>query len=129
MDGEPRLLGTRCASCGTVFFPKVTGWCRNPGCVGTDLEEVPLSRTGRVWSYTDSRYQPPAPYVSPEPFEPYALAAVELAEERIVVLGQLVPGTGVGDLKVGDEVELVLGTLYEDDENSYLVWKWKPAGA
>jgi hypothetical protein len=31
---------------------------------------------------------------------------------------------------VGDEVELVLDTLYEDDEHEYVVWKWRPvAGA
>lgn len=29
------------------------------------LEEVPLSRTGRVWSYTDTRYRPPSPFPSP----------------------------------------------------------------
>jgi hypothetical protein len=23
-------------------------------------------------------------------------------------------------------VELVLDTLYEDDEHEYIVWKWKP---
>ena len=24
------------------------------------------------------------------------------------------------------EMELVLDTLYEDDENEYVVWKWRP---
>ena len=41
-------------------------------------------------------------------------------------MGQVVPGVGVDDLRVGDEVELVLDTLYEDDEHEYLVWKWRP---
>ena len=27
---EPRLLGTRCTLCRTVFFPKASGFCRNP---------------------------------------------------------------------------------------------------
>jgi hypothetical protein len=26
------------------------------------------------------------------------------------------------------EVEMVLGTLYEDDDHDYVVWKWKPVG-
>jgi hypothetical protein len=26
---------------------------------------------------------------------------------------------------VGDEVELVLETLFEDDEAEHIVWKWK----
>jgi hypothetical protein len=27
---------------------------------------------------------------------------------------------------VGDPVELVLDTLYEDDDHEYLVYKWRP---
>ena len=60
---EPRLLGTRCTSCGTVFFPAATGFCRNPVCRGRDLVPAELSRTGKVWSYTDAQYQPPPPYI------------------------------------------------------------------
>jgi uncharacterized protein len=122
----PALLGTRCTTCGTYFFPREARFCRNPACDGTELDEVPLSRRGKVWSFTDNRYQPPPPYMSPDPFEPYAIAAVELAEEKMVVLGQLAGGASVDDLRVGQEVELVLETLYEDDDNAYLVWKWQP---
>ncbi len=129
MADRPALLGTRCASCRTYFFPKETVACRNPSCPSTDLEEVELSRTGRVWSFTNNCYQPPAPYVSPDPFEPYVIAAVELAEEKMVVLGQVAGGATVEDLKAGVEVELVLDTLYEDDENEYVMWKWRPTAA
>ena len=97
--------------------------------MSTDLDEVELSRTGRVWSFTNNCYQPPAPYMSPDPFEPYAIAAVELAEEKMVVLGQVADGLKVEDLKAGVEVELVLDTLYEDDDNEYMVWKWRPTQA
>ena len=125
-DDDPRLLGTRCVDCGNYFFPWETGFCRNPACAGTELEEVPLSRRGRLWSFTNNCYPPPAPYVAADPFEPYAVAAVELEPEQMVVLGQVVPGVGVEKLAAGMEMELVLGTLYEDDENEYLVWKWQP---
>ena len=124
----PALLGSRCADCGTYAFPAETHFCRNPRCASTEFESVELSRRGKVWSYTDARYQPPAPYVAAEPYEPFALAAVELEAERMVVMGQLVAGVGVDDLSVGDEVELVLDTLYEDDDHEYLVWKWRPLG-
>ena len=126
----PALLGSRCTTCGTYTFPAVRGdgYCPNPACDGSAFDTVELSRRGRVWSYTDAQYQPPAPYVSADPFVPFALAAVELAEEKMVVMGQVVPGVGVDDLSVGDEVELVLGRLYEDDEHEYLVWKWQPIG-
>ncbi|MGW4911383.1 Zn-ribbon domain-containing OB-fold protein [Streptomyces sp. NPDC004270] len=125
-----RLLGTRCAACASVFFPPEDAHCRNPGCVGGALEEVALSRRGRIWSYTDSRYRPPSPYVSdPElPWEPYALIAVELESERIVVLGQAVPGITVADLAVGMEVEVVPGVLGEDAETAWTTWHWRPTG-
>ena len=124
--GNPHLLGTRCTTCRSYFFPKESFYCRNPNCDGSDFEEVPLSRTGRIWSFTNNCYKPPAPYMSPEPFVPYAIAAVELAEEKIVVLGQLAAGVNVEDVEVGQEVELVVEMLFEDDEAEHMVWKWKP---
>jgi uncharacterized OB-fold protein len=123
----PRLLGTRCRACGSVFFPKETAFCRNPACAGTEFDELPLSRRGTLWSYTDNRYAPPAPYVAADPFVPYAVAAVELADEKIVVLGQVAPGVRAEELEVGMEMELALGTLYSDAEHEYLIWHWKPA--
>jgi len=122
----PALLGSRCASCGTYAFPRETFFCRNPACDGTDFEEVPLSRRGTVWSYTDARYTPPAPYVAADPYVPFCIAAVELAEEKMVVMGQMVGDVTVADLAVGDPVELVVDVLYEDDDHEYLVWKWRP---
>jgi acetyl-CoA acetyltransferase/uncharacterized OB-fold protein len=123
---EPALVGLRCRSCGTYAFPPVVESCPNPACGSEHLELVELSRRGRVWSYTDARYQPPPPYVSPsDPYEPFAIAAVELPAERMIVLGQLAAGFGVEDLAVGDEVELVVETL-DNDAN---VWRWRPLGA
>ncbi len=129
-DGAtPALLGSRCAACGTYAFPAESGFCRNPDCDSTAFETVELSRRGRIWSYTDARYQPPAPYVAADPYVPFCLAAVELAAEKLVVMGQVVPGVTVEDLTVGDEVELVIDTLYSEDGCDYLVWKWRPVGA
>ena len=130
-DGDDfRLLGTRCSLCASVFFPREDAHCRNPGCHGGDLAEIPLSRHGRIWSYTDSRYRPPSPYVTnPElPWEPYALLAVELAAERIVVLGQAARGVTVAELTVGMEVEVVPGMLHEDAETTWTTWQWRPTG-
>lgn len=128
-DGDGfRLLGTRCAACAAVFFPREDVHCRNPGCAGGGLAEVALSRRGRVWSYTDCRYRPPSPYVSDRelPWVPYALVAVELAAEGMVVLGQAAEGVGVADLAVGMEVELVPGVLGEEGETVWTTWWWRP---
>lgn len=125
----PTLLGNTCSSCGTVFFPKATFACRHPDCDGMDFAEVPLSRVGRVWSYTDAQYQPPPPFIPPSAeFVPFALAAVELVAEQMVVLGQVAEGFGVEDLSVGAEVELVVETLYSDDDTDYLIYRWRPTG-
>ena len=122
---EPALLASRCTTCGSAFFPPTTGFCRNPGCQGDGFEPIELSRRGTVWSYTDAQYQPPPPYVPTEPYVPFALAAVELPE-GLVVLGQLADGYGVGDVRVGSEVELVVETLYTDDEGDRTIWRFKP---
>ncbi len=126
MAAKPHLIGTRCEACGTYFFPKQHQYCRNPGCDSTDFREVELSRTGHVWSYTNACYQPPEPFVAPDPFEPFAIAAVQLEEEQMVVLGQVVAGIDVADLKVGMPVELVLEPLHETDEAIKVTWKWRP---
>jgi hypothetical protein len=124
---QPALLGTRCTTCGTVFFPRASGFCRSPECRGREFDEVELSRTGTVWSYTDAQYQPPPPFIpSGEEHVPFAIAAVELAEEAMVILGQVADGYGVDDLTVGATVELVVEPVYEIDGVTHLMYRWKP---
>ncbi|MEQ1438906.1 zinc ribbon domain-containing protein [Fontimonas sp. SYSU GA230001] len=119
---RPQLLGTRCTSCGTYYFPRQTTFCRNPDCAGETFEEVPLSRTGTLWSYTNAAYAPPEPYIAKEPYEPFGIAAVELERERMIVLGQLARGVDLATLTVGQRMELALEPL---DDGKY-TWKWKP---
>ncbi len=126
LDGKPHLVGSRCTSCGTYYFPKLGLYCRNPACEGEVFEEVPLSRRGTVWSFTNAMYQPPEPFVAEDPHVPYTILAVELAHEKMIVLGQGVRGLECADLAVGMEVELVLDTLFATDEQETLTWKWAP---
>lgn len=121
----PHLLGTRCKSCGTYYFPKLKTFCRNPACEGETFEDVQLSRTGTLWSYTNACYRPPEPFVSPEPFTPFAIAAVQLQAEKMVVLGAVVGGVDVSELRIGMEMELALEPLADGK----LIYKWKPAAA
>lgn len=127
LDAEkPHLLGTQCKSCGTYYFPKQSVFCKNPDCFGEAFDEVQLSRTGKVWSFTNACYQPPEPYVSADPFVPYTIIAVELEKEKMIVLGQAVEGVDVSQLKAGMAVELVLEKLFEDEQSVKMTWKWKP---
>ena len=119
---SPHLIGTRCTACGTYYFPKQSTFCRNPDCAGEQFEEVELSRTGKLWSWTNACYQPPEPFVAAQPFVPYAIAAVELEREKMVVLGAVVDGVGVEALKGGMSMELKL----EPTVDGKLTWKWSP---
>lgn len=123
-----QLLGTRCAQCATVFFPRRDGFCANPRCAGTVFDEIELSDRGVIWSYTSVNYQPPEPYVADQDEEwvPYVLLAVELEAERMLVLGQAAPEVTVDDVEVGMPVRIVAGVLYEDSETVYTTWNFVP---
>jgi len=123
---DPRLVGSRCTTCGTYAFPPQTFSCPNPRCDSTTLEEAPLSRRGRVWSFAVNHYAAPPPAPSPDPFEPYAVAAVELDEERMVVLGRVADGADLDGLRVGQQMEIAVEPIVEGADE--LVWKWKPVG-
>lgn len=127
LDDEPSLLGGRCERCSTLVFPPSEGPCPNPHCDGEHLVTHRLSNRGQIWSYTDAQYQPPPPYiVGPNPYEPFALAAVELDGDGIVVLGQVTSGTGADQIRVGTPVRVVVEPLYENDDETVVVWKWEP---
>ena len=125
------LLAGRCAACGALSFPpRTVPGCPDPACEGLEQSPAPLSTTGTLWSYTDARYQPPPPFVSPSgPYEPFVLAAVELDADGLIVLGQMVGGCTVDEVHVGLPVELVIEPLLETDDAVQLVWKWKPRRA
>lgn len=125
---NPHLLGSKCKSCGTYSFPAETVFCKNPACDSSEFAVVPLSTRGRIWSYTNACYQPPAPYIAKhDPYQPFALAAVELEKEKLIVLGQMVEGVQVSDLKIGQPVDLVLDILTSDATTEQIVWRWQPA--
>lgn len=125
-DGVAHLIGAKVPDRESYFFPAhLAGG--DPAAVGAELEEVLLSPQGTVWSYTTSSYQPPPPFVAnTDPYEPITIAAVELEREQMVILGQCVAGVTPEDLSIGLPMELVIDTLYEDDDHEYTVWKWRP---
>lgn len=114
--GVAHLIAGKCTECGTYVFPPRENNCPNPACDGDVLRQVPVSRRGTLWSYTENQYAPPPPYPAPDPFEPFAVAAVELAAEGIIVLGKVVEGTLAADLKVGMDMELTTMPLYTDED-------------
>jgi len=114
------LIGTRCKTCGELFFPQknLCPKCRRRG----DLEEFQFSGKGKIVSHTIVR-------VPPEGFEkysPYAVAIIELDE------GTRVSGQIVGDVnrvETGKRVKTVFRKIYEDGSDGLIHYglKWELA--
>ncbi|GIT46880.1 MAG: benzoylsuccinyl-CoA thiolase [Acidimicrobiales bacterium] len=100
MGDDPQLIGGRLETGGGTAFRCTSGAVIHGARLGA-VEEVLLSRFGTIWSFTNSAYPPPPPFIVGEPYVPVVVAAVELAEEQMVVLGQVSPGWTVDDLEVG----------------------------
>lgn len=117
---QVRLRGSKCRSCGTVVLGRSVA-C--PNCGSQDIEEIVLSRKGKIYSYSVIRYPPLPPYAGPEPFQPFAIAWVELPE-GVRILSPLVnckideSGT---DLEVGMDVELTIDKVCDDEEGNELM--------
>ncbi|MFC2005920.1 Zn-ribbon domain-containing OB-fold protein [Chloroflexota bacterium] len=126
---EPRLIGNRCKSCGSIFFPKSTS-CRNPYCSKTEpMEELLFGNRGKLFTFTVNHYQPPPPYHSPDPFVPYTNGWIEVPE-GLTVHTMIAPGYDEKNLKIGMEMELIIDKLYEDEQGNEVVsWKFKPAAS
>ena len=123
-DGKPSLIVTHCKSCGDYFFPK-TFTCHNPKCKNKEIEEVMLSRKGKVSTYSVMCYPPPPPYVVPEKYVPIPVVAVAFPE-GINIIGMM-EGCEQKDLKIGMEVELITNVIYTNKNNEDIVcWKFKP---
>ena len=122
-SADPRLIGTRCLSCNSYFFPRKQS-CGNPKCKEKKIEDTLLSTEGKLWTYTVMRYPPVPPFRSDrEP--PYPVGVVELPE-GIRVLG-LLTGCEPEELEAGMDMKMVIDALYRDEDGQpVLTWKFKP---
>lgn len=79
-EGETRLLGSRCRSCGGHHFPRHTT-C--PYCSSDEVEPADLSTAGTLWAWTSVTAPPPG-YGGVVPF---GFGVVELPEGlRVITL-------------------------------------------
>jgi len=123
LTDDPRIIANRCKKCGTISFPKLP-FCHNPDCcekVRDNVEEIQLSKRGKLWTYTVQVYAPPLPFKM-DPFEPFAVGMVDFPE-GLRMIGML---TRKDNLKIGMEVETTVGRLYEDGENEYITYMFAP---
>ena len=103
---EPRLIGSVCARCATVTFPRQRS-C--PRCTSEDVHPRELATRGELWSWTIQCFPPKAPPYLPggvEEFEPYGVGYVELAGE--VRVEARLTESDPSQLRIGMPMELTL---------------------
>ena len=116
-SNEPRLIGSRCATCRIVTFPAQDS-C--PRCASTDMAQHLLGRRGRLWAWTTQEFPPPSPpYAGPNgaAFVPFGVGYVALADE-VKVEARLTTTEG---LRIGIDMELVLVPFRTDDAGNEVV--------
>lgn len=117
---HPRLLGTRCRTCGTHTFPVQDG-C--PRCMSTDGEVVELATRGTLWAWTIQGFPPKAPpYVGdaePGRFRTYGVGYVELPGQ--VKVETRLTEADPDRLRIGMEMELVIEAIAVDGEGNELI--------
>jgi uncharacterized OB-fold protein len=126
---QPRLLGSRCTTCGNHMFP-VQGGC--PKCMGVETETVELSERGTLWTWTIQGFPPKAPPFigddDPQTFRPFGVGYVELPGEVKVEARLTVADPE--QLRIGMEMELVLEPIGSDDQgNEIVTFAFAPATA
>ena len=115
------LHGSKCTSCATPYFPRAST-CHNPDCTLSDMEDCNFSGVGVLWSYSVADFPPPPPHIFDKPFTPYAMGVVDM-ECGLRLIGQMVDPAD--EVEVGRDVELVIDTLYHQDDKAFTSWKFK----
>ena len=123
---KPELIGSKCKTCGSVAFPKVSG-CRNPDCESdAGVDEITLGRKGKLDSFTVMHYQPPAPWQGSESMVPFGQGFVEMPCGIRVI--SVLTSNDPKELKIGRSMETVVEKFFEDEEgNDVMCYKFKPA--
>ncbi len=98
-EHPPRLVGGQDRETGRIVFPMPSGH------EGERFDPVPLAREGTIWTWTIQRFPPKSPpYAGPQPFEPFAVAYVELPGQ--VIVESRLTGFDFADLACGLPVTL-----------------------
>lgn len=121
-EAKYRLVAARCGRCNALHFPP-RPLC---GCGSTEMADLPLPRTGRVYSFTVVA----EPSTASEHAEevkatgPIPIAVVEL-EGGTRVMGQLTD-CDPEEVRVGMEVEAVFRRMYRDKGVTLYGYKFRP---
>lgn len=117
-EGGGTLLANRCKACGRIYFPKAR-FCFD--CLEKEMEELVLSRRGKLYSYTVGRMA--STHFPP----PYVVGLVDLPEGVRVFAPLLM--TADDPIKVGMEMEVCIDKLWQEKEQQVMGYKFKPVAA
>jgi len=124
-DKGINLVGSRCASCRTNFFPGYHEQHR-PGCEKKEIENITFEKTGILKSYTVQHYQAPPPFITAVSIAPYIIGLVEFNGE-IQVAG-IVTGCKSEQLSTGMRMKTTPFELYKDEDGrSVVTWAFYPS--
>jgi uncharacterized OB-fold protein len=123
--GELRLIGSRCARCGVVAFPRQSS-C--PKCTSLNVDEHLLKRRGTLWSWTIQCFAPKSPpyaAADPDAFRPYGVGYIELPDE--VRVEARLTECDPDRLQIGMPMELTLVPAPGGEASGVVTYAFEPA--
>jgi uncharacterized OB-fold protein len=114
-DEGGRLIAGRCVSCGNIYFPQ-RSFCLE--CNNEEMSPYLLPETGDLYTFTIVNM--PSAYFSP----PYAIGWVKFSE-GVRVFGQIDFDENT-ELKIGMEMRVVIGPLWEEESREIIAYKFEP---
>jgi uncharacterized OB-fold protein len=125
-EENPQLVGSKCADCNAVSWPKQSTCSR---CSSANTSDLRLPRRGTLVSWTTQGFVPKQPYAggqTAETFEPFGIGLVQLGDE-VRVESRLTEGDPE-KLRFGMEVELTFIPFYTDENGDEVItWAFHPA--
>lgn len=114
-DGS--LTTTKCRDCGELHFPPRIV-C--PECTGDDLTYTSLPHVGELYTYTEVRG---TAAIGMNEDTPFVAGVVDLGP---VKLSARIEGADLGDVAIGDPVELVVVDVDDDLDQQRAFYRFRP---
>ena len=110
---DGRVTGTRCAGCGTRFFPPRSDCFK---CLDSEMAWFDVSGTGKLVTYSRLQYAP----VGFEGDLPYCIALLDYGDYK--VFGRIADSVAAEDIRVGMAMKTVVNRL-ENGQLNYVFEK------
>jgi len=117
VDGKDVLLLGHCKDCGAAFFPERPFCAR---CTSDNVEQVTVSK-GKL-AYSTVGIHPSPELKMPLP---YGVAKVDFPEYNVRITG-LCTETDMSKIKQGQEVNVVVKKVYEEDGKDVVTYLFQP---